>query len=109
LGTPESFKAAVFEKCPELASAKPIPDTYVSVEEQEAESRLTTAEIQALDSALIGGALASWRQVARVVGDALVTLQGQFPPVPLGVYVRRIEVWASAENSRQEGTSSSCA
>jgi hypothetical protein len=82
----------VLEKCPELASAEPIPDTYLSVEQQEAECRLTQAEIQALDSALIAGALTSWRKVARVVGDAMVTLQGQFQPVPLGVYVRRIEV-----------------
>ena len=103
LGTPESFKAAVFENCPELASAEPIPDTYLSVEEQEAESRLTTAEIRALDSALIGGALASWRKVARVVGDAMVTLEGQFPPVPLGVYVRRIEALAKCGELEARG------
>jgi hypothetical protein len=103
LGTPESFKATVLEQCPELASAAPIPDTYLSVEQQEAECRLTQAEIQALDSALIAGALTSWRKVARVVGDAMVTLQGQFQPVPLGVYVRRIEVLAKSGELEARG------
>jgi hypothetical protein len=103
LGTPDHFQAAVFEKFPELCTAEPIPDTHLSVEEEESESRLTTAEIQALDSALIGGALTSWRQVARVVGDAMVTLQRQLPPVPLGVYVRRIEALAKCGQLEARG------
>ena len=103
MGTPESFKASVIEQCPELASAEPIPDTYLSVEEQEAESRLTPTEIRALDSALIGGALTSWRKVARVVGDALVTMQGQLQPLPLGVYVRRIEALAKGGELEARG------
>lgn len=100
LDTPEAFKAKVFKECPELASAEPIPDTYLSVGEQEVESRLTEAEIRELDRALIGGALTSWRKVARVVGDAMVTLQGQQQPLPLGVYVRRVE--ALSQSGRLE-------
>lgn len=85
-----ALKAAAVEQCPELASIEPIPDTYLGAEEQDIASRLTLADMQALDSALIAGAVTSWRSVARVVGDALVTLQGQKPPFPLGVLVCRV-------------------
>jgi len=89
--TPESFKAAAFELCPELAVAEPIPDTYLSAEERELAARLTLADMQEVDRALIAGAVGTWRKMARVVGHAMVTLQGQVPDLPLGVYMQRIE------------------
>lgn len=100
MGKPEPFKATAFEQCPELASAEPIPDTHLSAEEEEIASRLTLADIQALDSALIAGAVASWRNVARVVGDAMVTSQSQGSDLPLGVYMRRVE--ALVQDARLE-------
>ena len=96
VGSPETFRGALFEQFPELAAAEPIPDTYLVAEEQHAESRITPADFQALDSALIGGALTSWRKVARVIGDAMATLEGQLQPLPIGVYVRRVELLAKA-------------
>jgi hypothetical protein len=103
LGQPEAFTAAAFEQVPELASAEPIPDTYLTAEEQEAEACLTPTESLALDSALVGGAVASWRKVSRVVGDAMVTLQGRQRPLPLGVYVRRVEALAKRGDLEARG------
>ena len=88
---PESFKAAAVKQCPELAAVEPIPDTHLSAGEQEIASGLTQADIQALDDALIAGAVTSWRNVSRIVGDAMVTLQGRVPALPLGIYMRRLE------------------
>jgi len=92
VGTPETFRAALLKQFPELAAAKPIPDTYLVAEEQDTESRMTQADIEALDSALIGGAHTSWRTVSRVIGDAMVTLEDQLQPLPIGVFVRRVEL-----------------
>jgi Protein of unknown function len=104
MGIPETLKATAVEQCPELASAVPIPDTHLSVEEEEIASRLTTANVQALDCALIAGAVTSWRKVARVVGDAMVTLQGQGSDLPLGVYMRRVQ--ALVQDARLEAQGS---
>ena len=92
VGSPETFRAALFKQFPELAAAEPLPDSYLVAEELDTESRITPADFEALDSALIGGALTSWRTVSRVIGDAMVTLEGQLLPLPIGVYVRRVEL-----------------
>lgn len=91
MGSPEALRAAAFERCPELASAEPIPDTVLSVEEAETASRLTPQALQALDSALIDGSLSTWRSAARVIGDAMVSMQHEAPTPPIGVYMRRLQ------------------
>ena len=91
VGSPKTFRAALFKQFPELAAAEPIPDTYLVAEEQDTESRITSTDFEALDRALIAGALTSWRTVSRVIGDAIVALEGQLQPLPIGVYVRRVE------------------
>ena len=96
MGTPENFKAASIEQCPELVSAQPIPDTYLNAEEQEIASRLTVADMQLLDGALVGGTTTAWRKVARVVGEAMVTLQGRVPAVPLGIFIQRVQALVQA-------------
>ena len=94
VGTPEAFKAAAVHECPELESVAPIPDTHLTIEEQAIASRLTPADLQAIDAALIAGTVSTWRKVARVVGDALVTLQDRLSDVPLGIYIQRVEALA---------------
>ena len=103
MGTPETFKAASLEQCPELASVEPLPDTYLSAEEQETASSLTLAHMQALDSALVAGTVSTWRSVSRVVGDALVTLQGQLPALPLGICIRRVQGLVSEGRLEAQG------
>jgi hypothetical protein len=103
VGSPETFRAALFKQFPELAAAEPIPDSYLVAREQEAESCITPADFEALDSALIGGALTSWRKVSRVIADAMVTLEGQLQPLPIGVYVRRVELLAKAGKLEARG------
>jgi hypothetical protein len=100
---PESFKAAAVEQCPELVTAEPIPDTYLSIDEQEIAAGFTPADIQALDDALIAGAVASWRNVARIVGDALVTLQSQVPAPPLGICMKRFDALVQAGRLEARG------
>jgi hypothetical protein len=103
MDTPESFKAAAVEQCPELAAAEPIPDTHLSAGQQELSSGLTQADVQALDDALIAGAATSWRNVSRIVGDAIVTLQGRVPALPLGIYMRRFEAMVQAGRLEARG------
>ena len=91
MGKPETLKAASIDQCPELATTEPIPDTYLSVEEHELASHITLADTQAIDSALVAGTVTTWRNVARVVGDAMISLHGQVPAAPLGFFIRRIE------------------
>jgi hypothetical protein len=92
VGTPETFKVAAFELCPELVNVEPIPDTHLNIEEHAIASRLTPSDMQLLDGALVAGADLSWRNIERVVGLAMVELQGQMPTLPLGIYVQRIAV-----------------
>jgi hypothetical protein len=103
IGSPETFRVSLFKQVPALATAEPIPDTYLVAEEQETESRITSAEFKALDDALIGGALTSWRKVSRAIGDAMVTLEGRLQPLPIGVYARRIELLAKSGELEAKG------
>ena len=100
---PESFKAAAVQQCPELAVAEPIPDTHLSAGEQEIASSLAPADVQALDDALIAGAVVSWRNVSRIVGNAMVTLQGQVPALPLGICMLRFEALVQAGRLEARG------
>ena len=92
IGAPDTFRASAVQQCPDLEDIEPIPDTHLNIDEQEIASRVTEAELQAIDGALIAGSVTSWRKVARVVGDALVMLNGQIPGLPLGLCVQRVEV-----------------
>lgn len=91
LDAPEALRADALLQCPELASADPIPDTYLSVDEQAMAARLTPSELDAVDQALVAGSVTTWRTVARVVGDALVSLHAQPGPPPLGLLLQRVQ------------------
>ena len=90
VGQPEEFRAAAVSQCPELEVAEPFPDTLLGPEEQELVSQLTQAELDIIDEALLHCSVSSWRKVPRVIGGAMVALEGRFPRLSLGLYVRRI-------------------
>ena len=90
LDKPEALRLAAIEQCPELASATPIPDTHLTAEEVEIASRLTPSQLNAIDQALVAGSISTWRTIARVVGDALVTLEAESLAPPLGVLIQRV-------------------
>lgn len=92
LDKPEALRLAAIEQCPELASATPIPDTYLSAEEVEIASRLTPNQLTAVDRALVAGSISTWRTIAWVVGDALVTLDAESLAPPLGVVIQRVQL-----------------
>ncbi len=92
VGMPGQFRAMAYGSHPELQNAQPYPDTRLSSAEQEFISRLDQSDIEAIDQAIVGSAVTSWRKVSRVIGGAMVTLKAQLPSVPPGLYVRRIAV-----------------
>lgn len=93
---PEAHRTLALHLCPDLASADPIPDTYLDSDEQQIANRLMPLELATVDRAILEHCTTSWRQLARVLGPALVALQGQFPTLPLPVYVRRAQALAAA-------------
>jgi hypothetical protein len=92
VGMPEQFRATAYRSHPELENALPFPDMRLSAAEQELVSRLDQSDLEVIDRALVENSVTSWRTVARVIGEAMVTLKAQFPSLPLGLYVRRIAV-----------------
>jgi hypothetical protein len=90
VGQTEAFKAAAILQCPDLAAAQPFPDTLLSPEEHELVSQLTQSDLDVVDQALLRGCASTWRKVPRVIGGAMVCLEGRFPGLSLGLYVRRI-------------------
>jgi hypothetical protein len=93
---PEAHRNLALQLCPGLASADPIPDTYLGSDEQQIANRLTPLELEAVDRAILEHCTTSWRQLARVLGPALVALQDQFSEVLLPVCVQRAQALAAA-------------
>jgi len=90
VGQPEEFRATAIMQCPELEVAEPFPDTLLVPEENELVSQLTQSDLEVVDEALLHSSVSSWREVHRVIASAMVALDGQFPGLPLGLYVRRV-------------------
>ncbi len=90
VGQPEEFRATAVSQCPELQAAEPFPDTLLDTEEQKLVSHLTQSDLKVIDTALLNNSVSSWRKAPRVIGSAMVALEGQFQRLPLGLYVRRI-------------------
>lgn len=90
VGASEEVRASAVRQCPDLEGVKPVPDTLLDSSEQEFVTRLTQCDLIAIDNALIENTATSWRKVVRVIGAAMVTLDGQFSGIPLGLYVQRV-------------------
>lgn len=60
--------------------------------EQEAKARLlTAADLQRIDACLLSHTSSQWQKVARVIGQTMLTLDGEFPHMPDKLYTRRIK------------------
>ena len=90
VGQPEESRKNAFLQCPELEKAEPFPDSLLDTDEQELVSHLTPSDLKTIDGALLDNSASAWRKAPRVIGSAMVTLEGQFPRLPLGLYVQRI-------------------
>jgi hypothetical protein len=68
----------------------------LNAEQQEAVSRLTEADLQAIDAALLANITDDWRKMARVVGTTMNTYadQKQYPDLVDVFYAQRIALMA---------------
>jgi hypothetical protein len=90
VGQPEEFRANAVSQCPELEMAEPFPDTLLGPGEHELVAQLTQADLDVIEEALLHSSVSSWRKLPRVIGGAMVTLEGRFPGLALGLYVQRV-------------------
>ena len=91
IGQSAEFRANAVSQCPELEVTEPIPDSFLEPEERELVSRLTPPDLKIIDEALLHSSVFSWRKVPRVIGGAMVVLDGRLRGLPIGLYVQRIE------------------
>ena len=90
VGQSVEVRAVAISQCPELETAKPFPDTLLDSEAQQVVARLTATDLKSIDQALLSSSSSSWRTSPRVIGGAMVALDGQLPKLPLGLYVQRL-------------------
>jgi Protein of unknown function len=66
------------------------PDPPLNVEQSLRVSRLTQAELQAMDRELLAQASGDFRTVGRIVGMTIDALQARIPGVPYIYYAQRV-------------------
>lgn len=79
------------------------PDTLLDADEQEAVDRLTAAQIQRIDDALLSDCVRSARKVARTVGNAWMQLRDELQDVPVGFYAQRVKMIVDAGKLESRG------
>lgn len=79
------------------------PDTLLDQEEQAAVDQLTPEQVRTIDDALLAGCAASWRKVARIVGDAIGRLSRQLPEVSGAYYAQRVIVLVKSGHLESQG------
>lgn len=104
VGQPEEFRANAVSQCPELQMAEPFPDTLLGPGEHELVAQLTLADLDVMDEALLHSSGSSWRKLPRVIGGAMVTLEGRYPGLGLGLYVQRVVALVEGGSLLAKGT-----
>lgn len=66
------------------------PDPPLDLEQSLRVSKLTQAELQAMDRELLARAASSWRKVALIVAKVMGELGGKIPDVPDVYYSQRV-------------------
>lgn len=86
------LRAPLVRQYPELDTTGPEgpSDLLMEPDEQEAVDRLTSDQVQRIDTALLADCASSWRKVARVVGTAMMHLSAELPEIPDSYYATRI-------------------
>jgi len=79
------------------------PDTEVDEEDLVAITRLTEADIAAIDLALLAECATSWRKVARVIGFAMMSLREKLKDIPDSYYAQRVLALAAAGKIDSQG------
>jgi len=67
------------------------PDGELTSNQMEMVERLTDAEIQAIDNALLATACDKWRKVARVVSTTMMKLPNRIEGIPDVYYSQRVQ------------------
>jgi Protein of unknown function len=98
-------RAPAIRQYPELEPPEALgqPDTDLTEREQEAVSNLKSSAVELIDGALLSECAASWRKVARVVGTAMNSLEGQVPEVPDGYYAKRVAFLVASGKLESQG------
>lgn len=100
-----SLRAPVLRQFPELDPPAELgaPDALLDAEGLAAVSRLTPAEVQHVDHALIAECAPSWRKVAHIVGAAMGEMQSTFSELPDGYYAQRVAALVKAGHLESQG------
>jgi hypothetical protein len=79
------------------------PDTLLDAEQQKAVDRLTPAQIQRIDDALLSDCARRSRKVARIVGSAWMQLRDELQDIPAGFYAQRVKALVEADKLESRG------
>jgi hypothetical protein len=79
------------------------PNTLLEPEEQQVVDRLSAAEIQRIDEALLADCSTHARKVARIVGTAWTALRDDLLDVPMGFYVQRVQAIVATDRLESRG------
>lgn len=95
---PGMMRYRIIGQYPELDTDRPEgpPDSLLDANEQAFVDRLTAAQVQRIDEALLSDCIASGRKVARIIGTAFTLLRDEMPEVPLGLYSQRVQALVAA-------------
>lgn len=67
------------------------PDRSLTIEEQARAARLTPNQLERIDQCLLSHASRNWQKVARIIGQTMMAVEGEFPSLPDGFYSSRIK------------------
>jgi hypothetical protein len=101
-----SIRAPAVRQYPDIVPAEPLPsepDTGLDAYEQSVADRLSPADVERIDQALLAECSRKWRKVARVVGSSMAQLAKHYPELPDRFYARRIISLVEAGTLESEG------
>ena len=99
----------ILREFPELDpnDEKPAWEPSLTAEQQQRVDRLSQAEVNAIDEALLDDASDRWRKVARIVGTAVGNLRDRIPEVPDLFYAERVRHLVAVGRLESQGNLSS--
>ena len=99
------LRAPLVREYPDLDTEGPQGphDTEMDQDEQDAVDRLSPSEVQEIDAALLAECTASWRKVARVVGEVMLHHSERFPEIVDGYFATRVAFLVSEELLDSQG------
>ncbi len=95
---PGMMRFRIIKQYPELDTDRPEgpPESELDADEQAFVDRLTDAQLQRIDDALLSDCIERGRKVARIIGTAVNLLRDEMPDLPPGLYSRRVQALVAA-------------